>query len=174
MSEEEEVDSSSDGAVLVFPDLEDRIGKQIVNTAAHVLNRDLLKTDEVEDDLIASRIHGIETPEEITAYRAVETRTRNRDRVHELLDERADWLREHGFRPDDLTAALLDPESVLPERFQMRIPLWVCTYDLRETPEPDRDRHTSTTRRSQYETPSPQTSSQTTQVTLADGGVDDE
>lgn len=118
---------SNDGAVLEFPDLEKRLGTRLVNTAAHVLDRDFHRPSPVQDDLIPSRILGIDTPEEIAAYRAVKTRTRNRDRVLELLDERADWLKEHGYRPDDLVAANLDPEIDLPDRFRLRIPLWVST-----------------------------------------------
>lgn len=165
--------ANDDGAVLEFPDLEDRLGELIVNTAAHVLHREFSEWGEVQDDLISSRIRGIETPEEIAAYRAVETRTRNRDRVHQLLDEQSEWLKTNGWRPDDLTAALLDPDETLPDRFRPRVPLWVCTYDLRETPKPEYERPTGSAHRPEYETTSLQTRSQTTQVTLADGGVTD-
>lgn len=156
---------------LEFPDLEERFGAGIINTAAHVLHRDLLQTGEVEDEVIVSRIRGIDTPEELAAYRAVETRTRNRDRVHELLTDRADWLKAHGFRPDDLVAALLDQDVELPDRYRMRVPLWVSTENLRERPERNRDtRSTTPSRRSRQSTRS--SSSRTTQASLAaDGGV---
>lgn len=65
---EEEFDSNEDGSVLAFPDLEDRLDETIVNTAAHVLHRGLLKAGEIWDNIIPSRIRGIETPEEIAAY----------------------------------------------------------------------------------------------------------
>ncbi|MFB6176743.1 MAG: hypothetical protein ABEI99_06290 [Halobaculum sp.] len=164
---------SEDGLTLAFPDLEDKFGEQIVNTAAHVLDRDLLQTGEVKDELIAARIRGIDTPEELAAYRAVETRTRNRDRVHELLTERAEYLAEHGYRPDDLVAALHDQDADLPDRFRLRVPLWVATDDLREKPEIDRGTGREPTTRRSRQAPSPASSStKTTQVSLvADGGV---
>lgn len=165
---------SKDALVLEFPDLEERFGEQIVNTAAHVLNRDYLRGSNgpVQDDTIHSRIRGLDTAEEIAVYQAVERRLRNRDPILEAIRERAQYLQENGHRPDDLETALLDPDRELPDRFRLRIPRWVCTYDLREQPEIDRD---GRTRRSwgssRPSRTSSSSSSRTTQVTLAaDGG----
>lgn len=162
---------------LEFPDLEEKFGHAIVSTAAHVLNRELLHTgqDLGRDDLIQSRIRGLDTPEEIAVYRAVESRTRNRERVHDLITERAEFLARNGYRPDDLVAALLDPEEELPERFRLRVPLWVCTDDLQDPPELE-ERQRSRPFSGSHRTTSrslPSSSSRTSQASLAaDGGRD--
>ncbi|WP_259519087.1 hypothetical protein [Halanaeroarchaeum sp. HSR-CO] len=106
--------SSSGSAPLEFPDLEDKFGQELVSNVAHVLNRELIQSGEVKDLLIPARIRGIDRPAVLAVFRAIETRTRNRDAVHDLLNDRADQLKEIGFRPDDLDG------DDLPERFRPR------------------------------------------------------
>lgn len=156
---------------LEFPDLEERFGEPIVNTAAHILNRDYLSTGPVQDDTIPSRIRGLDTPEEIAVYQAVERRMRNREEVLEAIGKRGQELREIGHRPDDLEAALLDPDRELPDRFRPEIPLWVSTEDLQETPQVDRELTTGPFRSGSRSSRPASSKSNGTQATLAaDGG----
>ncbi|MFB6071120.1 MAG: hypothetical protein ABEJ76_08865 [Halanaeroarchaeum sp.] len=93
-----------------YPAIADRIGED----PARYLDRDLLTpaSDDVQDDLFAARLSGIDRLEVIEAWIEVETRLQRGPRQHVLarLNQRKRYLEEHGERdlpgrsPDDLRA----------------------------------------------------------------------
>lgn len=80
--------TSNDSQQLRFPDLEQRYGEVAVRDAVSTLHREAGTTSDVRDDTIGARIQGIDDPERIQVFVAVENRTRGRRSVLERLSER--------------------------------------------------------------------------------------
>ena len=104
------------------PEWQRRLKRKLGENPARFLDHDLVErghrhTDHTLQRLVRARIRGIDRLEVVNAWIAVERKLDRgpRDQIIDLLEERKDYLEDHGERPDLRTTSL----DERPPRYQL-------------------------------------------------------